>query len=41
MFVVDHTSVIIGLACAGKFFNVTAFAIIYVQAAELYPTPVR
>lgn len=32
---------IISLACAGKFFAVGAFAIIYVQGAELYPTPIR
>lgn len=37
----EHASVIVGLASTGKFFICGSFAVVYVAAAELYPTPVR
>ncbi|XP_067937070.1 uncharacterized protein [Watersipora subatra] len=40
-FMKEHGGNVVTLACAGKFFIVGSFAIIYVQGAELYPTPVR
>ena len=37
----EHTAVIIGLACAGKFFNVLGYCGVHLLSNELFPTPLR